>query len=115
MRIFVVTCHDSNDGQHDAGIGQGLPGYCPRIVALLMEGGVHQVGALHNNNNNVEGAENVILQSVLWIQTLIWIGFTFTLNQWIHFDRYEQCSYRIYSSIFKQVKTFKHFDSVQLL
>ncbi len=59
MLIFVVTCHDSNDGQHDAGIGQGLPGYCPRIVALLMEGGVHQVGALHNNNN-VEGAENVI-------------------------------------------------------
>ncbi len=51
MLIFVVTCHDSNDGQHDAGIGQGLPGYCPRIVALLMEGGVHQVGALHNNTN----------------------------------------------------------------
>jgi hypothetical protein len=61
MPKFVVTCHDSNDRQHDAGIGQGLPGYCPRIIALLMEGGVHQVGALHNNNINKKGAKKCYL------------------------------------------------------
>jgi hypothetical protein len=93
MLIFVVTCHDSNDGQHDAGIGQGLPGYCSRIITLLMEGGVHQVGALHNN---VERAKEINLAisfvdpelgldpawiriqldqwiRIVWIRILIWI------------------------------------------
>jgi hypothetical protein len=80
MLIFVVTCHDSNDRQHDASIGQGLPGYCPRIVALLMEGGVHQVGALHNNTNK-KGAKNVVKRSVLWIRNLVLIQIGFAFNR----------------------------------
>ena len=42
----LSTCHDRYDREHDPGVGEGLPRDGGRVVALLMERGIHQVGSL---------------------------------------------------------------------
>ena len=45
----LSTCHDRYDREHDPGVGESLPRDGGRVVALLMERGIHQVGSLKIN------------------------------------------------------------------